>query len=108
VDTDRRPLQIAPFQPRLDWQMWFAAMSTPDQYLWTVNLVYKLLRGQPDIVGLFADNPFPGRPPRYIRAVLYKYAFARPGSGHWWRRQRLGNWMPVLSLAYFGAIPTER
>jgi hypothetical protein len=99
VALNRRPPQIAPYQLRLDWQMWFAAMSSPDQYPWTVHLVWKLLHNDPGAVGLFAGNPFPGKPPRYVRAVLYRYRFARPGNpqGHWWDRDRLGLWLPAMS-----------
>ncbi|MBS1502598.1 MAG: lipase maturation factor family protein, partial [Bacteroidetes bacterium] len=63
---DKMPPQIAPYQPHLDWQMWFAAMSTSDQYPWTYNLVWKLLHNDPDALSLFANNPFPGKPPKYI------------------------------------------
>jgi hypothetical protein len=100
VLLNQRPPQIAPYQLRLDWQMWFAAMSTPDQYPWTYNLVWKLLHNDPGAVGLFAGNPFPHRPPRYIRAVLYRYQFAKPGNpqGLYWTRERIGDWMPVLSV----------
>jgi hypothetical protein len=99
VALDRRPPQIAPYQPRLDWQMWFAAMATPDQYPWTLNLVWKLLHNDAGAVGLFAANPFPDKPPRYVRAVLYKYSFAPPGNkdGRWWNREELGLWLPPLS-----------
>jgi hypothetical protein len=98
VSAEGRPPQIAPYQLRLDWQMWFAAMSTPDQYPWTYNLVWKLLHNDPGSLGLFAGNPFPQRPPRYLRAVLYRYKFVRPNPGGlWWARQRIGDWMPVLS-----------
>jgi len=99
VALNRRPPQIAPYQPRLDWQMWFAAMSTPDQYPWTLHLVWKLLHNDPGALSLFAGNPFPGKPPRYIRAVLYRYEFARPGNpeGDWWQREKLAIWLPPLS-----------
>jgi hypothetical protein len=100
VDLDQHPPQIAPYQLRLDWQMWFAAMSTPDEYPWTLNLVSKLLHNDPGAVSLFAGNPFPGHPPRYIRAVLYRYRFAQPGNPHgrWWERERLGDtWLPAMS-----------
>ena len=99
VDLDRRPPQIAPYQLRMDWQMWFAAMSTPDEYPWTVNLISKLLHNDPGAIGLFADNPFPDKPPRFIRAELYRYSFAKPGNaeGNWWNRDRLGDWLPPLS-----------
>jgi len=101
VALDKRPVQIAPYQPRLDWQMWFAAMSTPDQYPWTLHLVWKLLHNDPGALSLFGGNPFPDKPPRYIRAVLYRYEFARPGNsaGNWWQREELGLWLPPLSAA---------
>jgi hypothetical protein len=100
VDLDKRPPQIAPYQLRLDWQMWFASMSTYEEYPWTLHLVSKLLHNDPGAVGLFAGNPFPGRPPRYIRAILYRYSFARPGNPNkrWWNRERIGDlWLPALS-----------
>lgn len=99
VAVDRRPVQIAPYQPRLDWQMWFAAMGTPSDYPWTLNLVWKLLHNDPGVLSLFATNPFPGKPPRFVRAVLYSYAFAPPGTpAHlWWTRKELGLWLPPLS-----------
>ena len=99
VALDRRPPQIAPYQPRLDWQMWFAAMSTPDQYPWTLHLIWKLLHNDPGALSLFGGNPFPNQPPRYLRAVLYRYEFVPPGNaGHdWWQREELGLWLPPLS-----------
>jgi hypothetical protein len=100
VALDRRPPQIAPYQLRLDWQMWFAAMSFPEEYPWTLTLISKLLHNDPGAVGLFAGNPFPDKPPRFIRAVLYRYSFAQPGNpdGLWWTRVRVGGtWLPALS-----------
>jgi hypothetical protein len=100
VALDKRPPQIAPYQLHLDWQMWFAAMGSPEQYPWTLNLVWKLLHNDPDTVGLFASNPFPDKPPRFIRAVLYNYRFAQPNNaeGPWWQRERIGPlWLPPLS-----------
>jgi hypothetical protein len=101
VDLDKRAPQIAPYQLRLDWQMWFAAMSNADEYPWTVNLVSKLLHNDPGAVGLFADNPFPDKPPRFIRAVLYRYSFAlsHNSKGLWWNRERVGDtWLPAMSV----------
>ena len=94
------PPPIAPYQPHLDWQMWFAAMSTADQYPWTYNLVWKLLHNDPGAVSLFAGNPFPNKPPRYIRAVLYRYHFAEPGNpqGLYWTRERIGDWIPAVTV----------
>jgi hypothetical protein len=99
VLLNQRPPQIAPYQSRLDWQMWFAAMSTPDEYTWTYNLVWKLLHNDANAIKLFARNPFPGKPPKYVRAVLYRYSFAKPGNpqGLWWNRERLGIWIAPLS-----------
>lgn len=98
VEIDRRPPQVAPYQLRLDWQMWFASMSTPEEYPWTLHLTWKLLHNDPGAVGLFAENPFPGKPPKYIRAVLYRYAFVRSNDdGIWWTRKKISDWLPALS-----------
>ncbi|WP_183558903.1 lipase maturation factor family protein [Mucilaginibacter sp. SP1R1] len=113
---NKRPPQIAPYQLRLDWQMWFAAMSSADQYPWTYNLAWKLLHNDAGAVSLFAATPFPGRSPRFIRAVLYRYKFAKPGNpqGFYWTRERIGDWIPATSvndpkltefLRYEGWIP---
>jgi hypothetical protein len=100
VALDKRPPQIAPYQLRLDWQMWFASMSTPEDYPWTLHLVWKLLHTDPGAAGLFAKNPFPGKPPRYIRAVLYRYSFVKPGNPQhlFWDRERLGLWLPPMDV----------
>jgi hypothetical protein len=99
-DPMRRPCVIAPFQPRLDWQIWFAAMSSPEHYPWTLHFVWKLLHNDPGLLGLLATNPFPAAPPRHVRAVYYTYAFAPPGNPDhaWWTRTRLGLWLPDLSV----------
>lgn len=67
----------APHQPRLDWQMWFAALGTYHQNPWLMSLAYRLLRGQPEILTLMnnVENPFPEKPPRYIKASLYRYHY---------------------------------
>ncbi len=98
VALDERPPQIAPYQLRLDWQMWFAAMGGPNDYPWTLNLIWKLLHNDPGAVGLFRSNPFPAKPPRYLRAVVYRYKFVRPNpQGLWWKRDKLGLWLPPLA-----------
>jgi hypothetical protein len=99
VELNTMPPQIAPYQLRLDWQMWFASMSTPDEYPWTLHLVWKLLHNDPTTLSLFGNNPFPERPPRFVRAVLYQYQFAEPGNhdGRWWNRKQLGLWLPPLA-----------
>lgn len=95
----RSPRIIAPYQPRLDWAIWFAAMATPDQYPWTVHLVWKLLHNDPGALSLLATNPFPGDPPRFIRARYYRYEFAPPDERRrtYWKRTLLGDWLPPLS-----------
>jgi hypothetical protein len=99
VSLDKMPPQIAPYQLRLDWQMWFAAMSAPNDYPWTLHLVWKLLHNNRGALSLFRDNPFPNSPPRYVRAVLYQYAFRDPrnSNGFWWSRKELSLWLPPLS-----------
>ncbi|MFI5005917.1 MAG: lipase maturation factor family protein [Solirubrobacterales bacterium] len=89
-DLGRRPAWVAPHQPRLDWQMWFAALGECRDSPWLYGLFQRLLEGSPPVLGLLADNPFPERPPRYVRAVVYDYRFASPEeharAGRWWRR----------------------
>ena len=94
----RRPALVAPYQPRIDWQIWFAAMSTPDQYPWTLHFVWKLLHNDAGTLSLLANNPFPGKAPRFIRAQYYRYQFAPPGDpgGSWWNRTLVGDWLPPL------------
>jgi hypothetical protein len=100
VLLDRASPQIAPYQPHFDWQMWFAAMSDYHNYPWTAHLVWKLLHNDATALSLFAANPFPEKPPRFVRAVLYRYKFAPPGNaaGHRWEREPLGLWLPPLAV----------
>ncbi len=99
VLLNKMPPQIAPYQLRLDWQMWFASMSSANEYPWTLNVEWKLLHNDRGTVSLFANNPFPNTPPRYIRAVLYRYKFAKPGNSQrlWWTREKVGDWIPAMS-----------
>jgi len=101
-DLKRRPPWVAPHQPRLDWQMWFAALGRYETDPWFQNFCVRLLEGSPDVLGLLEGNPFPGHPPRYVRAALHEYHFsdapARRDTGVWWTDQRLGDYSPVLSL----------
>ena len=99
-DPKLSPRFIAPYQPHLDWQLWFAAMGSPEEYPWTWNLIWKLLHNDPGTLSLFGSNPFPDHPPRYIRTVLYIYHFAKPGNPEhvYWTRQRLGLWLPAYSV----------
>ena len=96
-DPNRRPPFVAPYQPRIDWQIWFAAMSSPSEYPWTLHFVWKLLHNDRGTLSLIANNPFPDAPPRYIRARLYRYRFAPIGDKSWWKREPMGEWLPALS-----------
>jgi hypothetical protein len=98
---DRRPPWVAPHQPRLDWQMWFAALGVFQQNGWFVNMVARLLEGSPPVIALLERNPFPDAPPRYIRAQLYEYTFTKSGERNWWSRQLLGPYLPAISLQSF-------
>jgi len=98
----RRPAFVEPYQPRLDWQMWFAALSGFQQNPWFANFVRRLLEGSPPVLALLGKNPFPEKPPRYIRAVVYDYKFTnfktRAKTGDWWQRKRVGLYLPITSL----------
>jgi hypothetical protein len=102
-DLRKMPPQIAPYHLRLDWLMWFAAMGSYQQYPWFVNLLAKFLQGDRDVLSLIRTNPFPNRPPRYVRATLYEYHFTSPGehkqTGAWWKRTEAGPYFPAVSLS---------
>ena len=101
-DLNTAPRWIEPFQPRLDWQMWFAALGDYRANPWFVSFVVKLLAGSPPVENLLAANPFPGQPPRFIRANLYEYMFtdlaAWRRSGAWWKREPKGQYLPSVGL----------
>lgn len=95
--VDRMPGVIAPFQPRLDWQIWFAAMQSPARNTWLVHLLYQLLLGRESAKSLLANDPFPDAPPLEVRADLYRYRFTDPGEPGWWKRERLGAYLRPFS-----------
>jgi len=101
-DLKRRPAFVEPHQPRLDWQMWFAALGNYQSNPWFVQFCARLLQGSPPVLELLEKNPFPNAPPKYIRAVVYQYHFTdaatKKKTGEWWRRDFLGNYLPVISL----------
>jgi hypothetical protein len=101
----RAPGWCAPHQPRLDWQMWFAALGTPRENPWFIAVIYRLLQGSHEANGLFANNPFPDKPPRYIRALFYRYRFTSADelrqTSAWWKREELREYLPTLSLEEF-------
>mgnify|MGYP001555851331 CR=1 FL=1 len=99
--VDRPPRFVAPHQPRLDWQLWFAALGPPPA--WFQSFLARLLEGAPEVLGLLASNPFADRPPRFVRALLYYYSMTdratRRRTGAWWQRKLLGVYFPPCSLA---------
>jgi hypothetical protein len=100
-DLMRRPPWNIPHQPRLDWQMWFAALDDPRRLRWFWMFLEKLLRGEPTVTALLLKNPFPDRPPRYIRAKFYDYTYTDAAAkvrGQWWDRRLLGLYFPEVQL----------
>jgi predicted DCC family thiol-disulfide oxidoreductase YuxK len=101
-DLTRRPAWVAPHQPRLDWQMWFAALGNYQSDPWIVRFMARLLKGSPEVLGLLGHNPFPEGPPHYVRAMLYQYRFTnsteRRSTDDWWSRELKGVYVPVVSL----------
>jgi predicted DCC family thiol-disulfide oxidoreductase YuxK len=100
-DLFRRPPWNIPHQPRLDWQMWFAALEDPRHLQWFWLFLQKLLENDPAVTALLQRNPFPGKPPLYLRAKFYDYHYADPAEkaqGRWWDRRLLGLYAPVVSL----------
>ncbi len=98
-DVRRRPCVVAPYHHRLDWQIWFAAMSDYARNPWLVHLVYKLLQNNEGALSLLGASPFDEGPPRFIRAELYRYQFTRLGSGEaWWKREHVRSYLPPLEL----------
>jgi predicted DCC family thiol-disulfide oxidoreductase YuxK len=101
-DLKRAPVWAQPYQPRLDWQMWFAALENYQADPWFVNFAVRLLEGSPDVLALLGQNPFPAGAPRYIRARLYDYRFTtaaeRRATRDWWKRELKGEYLPVVSL----------
>ena len=100
-DPTRRPRLVAPHQPRLDWQMWFAALGSYQHNPWFVRLCWQLFQQSPPVLALLETNPFPDEPPRFLRAVVYDYRFTdlatKRAEGTWWRRTPRGLYLPVLS-----------
>jgi hypothetical protein len=111
-DVNARPGWLGPHMPRLDWQMWFAALGSWRENPWLVNFLHRILEGSPDVNELIAYAPFPpDRPPKYVRAALYDYRFTDPETrretGAWWRRERLGLYLQTISLEDFNPPQTE-
>jgi len=101
-EITRRPRRISPYQPRLDWQMWFLPFDDFGSETWFHQFLYHLLKGTPGVVKLLRYNPFPDQPPKYIRAVMYDYQFStkeqKKQFGWWWQREYVGQFSPILTL----------
>jgi hypothetical protein len=100
-DLFRAPPWNIPHQPRLDWQMWFAALEDPRRLPWFWRFLQRLLENEPSVTALLRKNPFPDKPPVYVRAQFYDYAFtdhAGKATGRWWERHLLGLYFPIVSL----------
>ncbi len=101
-DVHRAPPWIAPYMPRLDWQMWFAALGSVEGNPWFVNFLQRLLEGSPEVVALLEDNPFPHKPPRFVRALTDDYVFTTSAeaaqTGDWWKAEPAGVYCGELSL----------
>ncbi len=101
-EVTRRPRRISPYQPRLDWQMWFLPFDNFEGEAWFQSFLYHLLKGNQEVLKLIRFNPFPDHPPTYIRAVMYDYQFStyqqKKEKGWWWQREFMGLYSPILTL----------
>ena len=111
-EPGRAPGWHIPHQPRLDWQLWFAALRAPQVPNWFKNLCWQLLNGSPPVRALFAAGAFDQHPPIYLRARLYDYRFstavehARDAS--WWQRELIGEYFPVTRLPEAATKPRTK
>lgn len=97
-DPRRLSPQVSPYHYKLDWQMWFAAMSDYRYHPWIINLVAKLLAGNKEVLGLLKEDPFHGEKPKFIRAQLYLYKYTDDNTEAWWHRTKVGLYLPALTL----------
>jgi predicted DCC family thiol-disulfide oxidoreductase YuxK len=100
-DLTRRPPWNIPHQPRLDWQMWFAALEDPRNLRWFARLLEKLLQNDPAVTALLAKNPFADHAPQFVRAKFYDYTYSSAqerARGQWWNRRLLGLYFPPVQL----------
>jgi hypothetical protein len=107
-ELNKPPGLYAPYQPRLDWNLWFASLGEWRDNPLVLRAQKQLLSNDPDVLALFAANPFPQRPPRQVRAVLYQYWFTSMAEkrehGLWWRRELLGLYAPAIQMEPGGKI----
>ena len=110
-DVKRQLKWVEPHQPRVDWQMWFAALENYEQNPWLLRFMLRLLQGSPEVTRLLASNPFGKAPPQYVRALVYDYRFTSPAekraTGAWWKREYRGVYLPPLDLEDFARSGME-
>jgi len=99
-DPSRLPPLVSPYHYKIDWQMWFAAMTNYTRHPWLLNLIAKILQNDAQALALLAPPPpaFTAHAPKYVRAQLYEYHYTKPGEKNWWRRELTGEYLPPLSL----------
>jgi hypothetical protein len=109
---DRRPPWVAPHQPRLDWQMWFAALGSYQENVWFLNLLARLLQAEPVVLAQLARSPFGNARPVLVRATVFEYKFTdrstRNKTGNWWSRTQLGTYVPPVTLQDLSRLPLLR
>src|SRR5262249_26797923 len=107
-DVRKAPGIYAPYQPRFEWNLWFASLGPWRRNAWVLNAELRLLQNEPNVLRLFASNPFPKDPPRQVRTVLWQYWFTdlatKRREGTWWRRQMIGPYAPALERRPDGKI----
>ena len=105
---NKDPRIYAPYQPRFDWNLWFASLGSWRENLIVPSTEERLLAGAPDVLALFAGNPFPQAPPKQVRAMLWQYSFTsmaeKRATGMWWHRNLLGLYGPVLERQPDGKV----
>ncbi len=99
-EPTRKPGQVAPHMPRLDWQLWFAALGGKRHTAWVRPFLERIQEASPTVLALIEHDPFGGEPPAYLRARLYRYTFTTPAeqalTGQWWTREYVRELTPVL------------
>jgi hypothetical protein len=107
-DPSTRPGIYAPYQPRFDWNLWFASLGSWREYPIVPSTEVRLLSNDNDVLVLFEKNPFPHEPPRQVRAVIWQYWFTtmseKRTQGLWWRRQFLGLYAPTIEREPDGTV----
>jgi lipase maturation factor len=107
-DPNKAPGIYAPYQPRFEWNLWFASLEDWRNNKWLVRTEERLLRGQPDVLALFSNNPFASAPPQRVRVVIWQYWFTtleeKRRTGAWWNRKLLGEYAPGIERTANGDL----